>query len=98
MSVGETLTPDEAVERLESDPESLWWGTSDFSLQFGITLEEIRAEAAAGRLQIKGIPDGRGGWRDCIITAGSYLRWRVNRRTPERLLRKVRGHLQGPTQ
>jgi hypothetical protein len=82
--VPHVLSPDEAVRRLQDDPDTLFWRIADFLTQFGYAWHEILPELQAGRL-LAARSHGSTSTDDALITAGAYMRWISHPNTPAHL-------------
>lgn len=77
----EILPPDEAAERMMEDPSSVYLPVIEFCKWAGLTLEQFKREAAAGRITVQGINRGGGTYSDLTVTAHDACMWLATRLT-----------------
>lgn len=73
------LPPTEAAERMLEDPASVYLPVSEFCRWAGLTFEQFRREAAAGRIAVQGAKRGPRTYSDLIVTAHDACMWLAKR-------------------
>jgi hypothetical protein len=84
--VVDRLSPDEAVRRIDDDPDGVLVTLDEAQKHLRLTRAEIMAELRAGRLTAVRVPDGqnKGGFF-VMITARHMLDWQVGHGMRHRL-------------
>ncbi len=75
------LTGEEAIRFLENDPKSVIFPLGLFMMQFDLTFDEVKAEAASGRLRLQGRPTDDG-YDHVNVSMESLIDWLANPKTP----------------